>query len=138
MSVGLKLGSIIDEIGGDDFFHAFFSTIGYRLEGDFWGDRFPCLLNKLYQGKLEQDAADNALKELDVIVLGLSKLSPEKVVWDIDNLNAIPPWGNNISSDIKDLSNYFVTSSGRDLIEVLRECIEDLRDQGGVIEVVSL
>ncbi|MBE9175423.1 hypothetical protein IQ225_09140 [Synechocystis salina LEGE 06155] len=50
----------------------------------------------------------------------LSKFSPDKVIWDIENLDIIPPWGNGISSDITDLLNYFVTSSGRDLIAVLR------------------
>jgi 2,3-bisphosphoglycerate-dependent phosphoglycerate mutase len=138
MAVGLKLGSITDEIGGQDFFHAFFSTISHRLEKDGWGSRFPCLLKKLYQGKLEQDDARQALEELDVIVSELSKFSPDKVIWDIENLSATPPWGNNISSDITDLSNYFVTSTGRDLIAVLKECLEEQRDRGGSIEIVSI
>ncbi|CZF82627.1 hypothetical protein GCE9029_03345 [Grimontia celer] len=138
MTVGLKLGSITDEIGGQDFFHAFFSTVSYRLEIDGWGSRFPCLLKKLYQGKLEQYDARQALEELDVIVSELSQFSPDKVVWDIDNLSASPPWGNDISNDITDLSNYFVTSTGRDLIDVLKECLEEQRDRGGSIEVVPI
>lgn len=138
MTVGLKLGSITDEIGGQDFFHAFFSTISHRLEKDGWGSRFPCLLNKLYQGKLEKVDAKKALEELDVITSELSKLSPDKVVWDIENLDATPPWGSNISGDITDLSNYFVTSTGRDLIGVLKECLAEQLDRGGLIEIVSI
>lgn len=138
MTVGLKLGGITDEIGGQDFFHAFFSTVSHRLETNGWGSRFPCLLKKLYQGELEQDDARQALEELDAISSELSKFSPDKVVWDIENLDAAPPWGNNISSDITDLSNYFVTSTGRDLIAVLKECLEEQRDRGGLIKVVSI
>ena len=138
MTVGLKLGSITDEIGGQDFFHAFFSTVSYRLENNGWGSRFPCLLKKLYQGKLEQGDATQTLEELDVITSELSGFSPDNVVWDIENLEASPPWGDNISSDITDLSNYFVTSTGRDLIGVLKECLEELRDKGGTIEVISI
>ena len=138
MTVGLKLGSITDEIGGQDFFHAFFSTVSYRLETNGWGARFPCLLKKLYQGRLEQGDAEQALEELNEIASELSKLSPNMVVWDIENLEASPPWGSNISSDITDLSNYFVTSTGRDLIDVIKECLEELRDRGGSIEIVSI
>lgn len=138
MTVGLKLGSITDEIGEQDFFHAFFSTVSYRLEENGWGSRFPCLLKKLYQGRLEQGDATQALEELDVITSELREFSPDKVVWDIENLESRPPWGNNISSEITDLSNYFVTSTGRDLIGVLRECFEELRDRGGTLEVVSI
>lgn len=138
MTVGLKLGRITDEIGGQDFFYAFFSTISFRLERNGWGSRFPCLLNNLYQGKLEREDADQALKELDVITSELKNFSPDKVVWDIDNLEKRPPWGSNISSDIENLSHYFVTSSGRDLISVLRECIEQQQSKGGTIEVVSI
>ena len=138
MTVGLKLGSITAEIGGQDFFHAFFSTLSYRLETDGWGSRFPCLLKKLYQGSLEQGDAWQALEELDVITTELSKLSPDKVVWDIENLEATPPWGSNISINITDLSNYFVTSTGRDLIGVLKEFLEELRYRGGTIEIVLI
>ncbi len=138
MAVGLKLGNITDEVGGQDFFHAFFSTISYRLEVSGWGSRFPYLLKHLYQGKLIQEYAKQALDELDIIAAELKRLPPEKVVWDIENLDAAAPWGNKISSDITDLSNYFVTSAGRDLISVMRECIEELRDTGGMLEVVVL
>ncbi|WP_120512568.1 immunity 70 family protein [Photobacterium salinisoli] len=138
MTVGLKLGSITDEIGGQDLFHAFFSTVSYRLEKNGWGSRFPCLLKKLYQGRLEQGDANQALEEIDVITSEFRNLSLNKVIWDIENLDASPPWGSNISSDITDLSNYFVTSTGRDLISVLKECLEELRDEGGLIEIVLM
>ena len=135
MTVGLKLGSITDEIGGQAFFHAFFSTISYRLEKHGWGSRFPCLLKKLYQGKLEENDSEKALEELSVIVDELRNFSPDKVVWDIEDLRARPPWGDNISSDITDLSNYFVTSTGRDLVGVLRECLEEQCDRGGILRI---
>lgn len=138
MAVGLKLGSIIDEIGTQDFLHAFFSTVSYRLEEDGWGSRFPCLLQRLYQGRLEQRDAEQAIEELELIKAELGVFPPEKVIWDIENLDAKPPWGGNITSQITDLSNYFVTSAGRDLIGVFRECFETLRDKGGAIEIISI
>lgn len=137
MAVGIKLGSITDEIGASDFFNAFFSTITGNLEPAGWGTRFPMLMKKLYAGELEQSDAGTALHELDEITRELARLPAGKVVWDIEDRGKTPPWGNNIADTITDLSNYFVTSTGRDLIATLREILEELRDNGGVAQVVS-
>ncbi len=34
------------------------------------------------------------------------------------------PWGDDIGSDITDLSNYFVTSEGEDLITIITHAID--------------
>lgn len=137
MAVGIELGSVIDEIGTGDFFHAFFSTVSGNLEPAGWGSRFPALMNKLYQGELTQQDAAAALAELDKVTAELAKLPAKKVVWDIEDRTKAPPWGNNIAKTITDLSNYFVTSTGRDLIELLREVLVELKDAGGVARVVD-
>lgn len=137
MAVGIRLGSITDEIGSADFFHAFFSTISANLEPDGWGTQFPTLMNKLYQGEIGQPDAEQALRELDRASEQLRQLPPDRVVWDVEDRTKLPPWGGNISSDISDLSNYFVTSTGRDLISLIREVLEELRDRGGVAKVVQ-
>lgn len=137
MAVGIKLGSITDEIGTSDFFHAFFSTIAGNLEPGGWGTRFPVLMKKLYAGEIGQSDAGAALAELDEISRELAALPVTKVIWDIEDRSKVPPWGDNIASTITDLSNYFVTSTGRDLIATLREVLEELRDSGGVAQIVS-
>lgn len=137
MAVGLKLGSITDEIGTSDFFHAFFSTVSGNLETGGWGSRFPIVMDKLYQGELQQSDAIAALAEIKEIEFELSKLPVDRVIWDIEDQTKTPPWGDNIADTITDLSNYFVTSTGRDLIPLLIEMIEELRDRGGEIKVVS-
>jgi 2,3-bisphosphoglycerate-dependent phosphoglycerate mutase len=137
MAVGLKLGSITDEVGTGDFLHSFFSTISGNLEADGWGARFPVLLNGLYQGELQQKDAVSALAELNAVEMELATLPPGKVIWDIEDRSKAPPWGAKISSNITDLSNYFVTSTGRELIPMIRECLEELRDVGGVLKVVT-
>jgi len=137
MAVGLKLGSITDEIGTSDFWHSFFSTISGNLEPEGWGTRFPVLLKKLYQGELRQTDAVIALSELGVVQQELAKLPPQQVIWDIDDRSKRPPWGDKISSDITDLSNYFVTSTGRQLVPMIEECLEELKNIGGVLKVVT-
>jgi hypothetical protein len=44
---------------------------------------------------------------------------PDQIVWNYENLSAQPPWGDKIATRIRDLSNYFVTSGGKDLIDLL-------------------
>ena len=44
--------------------------------------------------------------------------APKDVVWGIDDLSKQPPWKDNISGDITDLSDYFVTSGGEDFITI--------------------
>lgn len=137
MAVGIKLGNITDEIGTSDFFHAFFSTIAGNLEPEGWGTRFPVIMRNLYSGELNQFYAVRALAELNEITLELSKLPVSKIIWDIDDARKAPPWGDNIASSIQDLSDYFVTSAGRDLISTIRESLQELRDKGGVVRIVS-
>jgi len=137
MAVGFKLGSITDEVGSSQFLHAFFSTISGNLEPNGWGSRFPVLMNKLYQGELQQVDAAAALAELTAVEAELAKLSPSKVIWDIENESLTPPWGRDISEDITNLAHYFVTSTGRDLLQITKEIIHELEEEGGTIKVVN-
>ena len=137
MAVGIKLRSITDEIGTADFFHAFFSTISGNLEPEVWGSRFPILLTRLYSGELNQIDASAALEELDEVCAELARLPVDRVIWDIADRSKTPPWGDNISEDVTNLSNYFMTSTGRDLLVLLREILEELRDTGGTMKIVT-
>ena len=49
-----------------------------------------------------------------------------------------PPWGNNISKDITDLSNYFVTSDGEDFLTVFKHALEDSQESELPIEIEAL
>ncbi|WP_278246628.1 Imm70 family immunity protein [Butyrivibrio sp. NC2007] len=88
-----------------------------------WGSKYPVIMNQLYSGELEAAEIEAAMRELDSIEQELKKYPPDKVVWDIEDLSKQPPWGSKISSDITDLSNYFVTSDGENLIDVLRRAL---------------
>lgn len=134
MGVGIRVGSITEEIGTGDFLHAFFSTVSGRLE-DRWGARFPSLM-KLYSGSLPAKRASDALTELAEVRSQLTAFPPDQVIWDIEDRAKLPPWGNAISPDITNLSNYFVTAAGRDLIDVLREALEASRDEHRTAEIV--
>lgn len=123
MAVGLRVRSNLWLVGTGDFFHAFFSTISVRLEPEGWGTRFPAVMDELYKGELSPEGAVRALAELDQIREELRQFAPSEVVWDVEDRSKQPPWGDRISDEITDLSNYFVTEDGRDLFEVLGEAV---------------
>ncbi|MGG1226894.1 immunity 70 family protein [Bacillus halotolerans] len=124
MTVGFKVKYYWYQVGHGDFLHSFFSTVSYHLEEQGWGSKYPHLLNELYQGKLETKNIEPALEELKDIKERLKEYSPSQVVWDIEDSNKRPPWGDNISEDITDLSNYFVTCDGEDFISLLKSALE--------------
>jgi len=139
MTIGIKLGQITDEIGSSDFFHSFFSTIAGNLEPEGWGSRFPTMMNTFYAGKLEKHDVQAALSELDEITSSLQRIRPDQVIWDYADRTKLPPWGSNISDEIESLGNYFVTSTGRQLIPLIREVFLEAMngEAGGAIEVIS-
>ena len=115
-------------IGTADFLHAFFSTVCGRLENGKWGSRFPHLMNELYQGVLPVKHLAAGTEELSQIKQELAQFAPDQVIWDIDDRSLTPPWGDNISEDITDLSNYFVTSEGEDFLAVFSAALDKARE----------
>jgi hypothetical protein len=93
-------------------------------------------LNELYGGRLSARNAGTALTELREAKKVLATLPPEAVVWDVENRDARPPWGDNIAPEITNLANYFVSSTGQDLFTVLEEALALAvqQEQDAVIE----
>lgn len=136
--VGFKVDFYWFEIGSGDFLYSFFSTVAYHLEDARWGQRFPIIMNKLYQGEIKQKDIDNAKEELNIIKKELKAFTPDKIIWNIEDLSKQPPWGSDISEDITDLSNYFVTSDGEDFISVFFDALETAKEIDSGIEIKSL
>lgn len=119
MAVEIQVGSSFWEVGSGSLLHAFASTVSARLEPQGWGSRFPLLLLRLYDGELPAADAAAARAELVTVRRELGALAPDQVVWDIEDRAARPPWGDDINPDITSLADYFVTSDGHDLFDVL-------------------
>lgn len=137
MAVGIKVGSIIAEIGAPSFLHAFFSTVSVHCELEGWGSRFPCLMNQLYRGRLLAENVEAALKELREVKVALSQLPPSAVVWDIEDRSVQPPWGDDIATSITNLGNYFLSSRGRDLFALLEEMLSHAAKKNKDVSIVS-
>ncbi len=129
MTIGLRVGQITDELGSSEFVHAFFSTISGNCE-ESWGAAYPHLMKELYQGRLNAENAGVALTELQDALEKLNQLPVSNLIWDINNKEATPPWGDQIAPSITSLGDYFVTSVGRDMFTVLAEALEDATSNG--------
>lgn len=125
MSVSIYYQNKWHEIGSASFLHCFFSTISYNLEPKGWGTEYPILMNEFYSGKLIRDKLQHAIRELNEIENRFNALSQDKVIWDIEKMDAKPPWGISISKDIDNLGNYFITSDGQNLFSVLRSAFKE-------------
>ena len=125
-------------IGTSDFLHAFFSTVCGRLENGKWGSRYPYLMNELYQGTLPAEHLAAGTEELAQIKQELAQFAPNQVIWDIDDRSLTPPWGDNISEDITDLSNYFVTSEGEDFLAVFSAALDKAQAFGAPLKIQTI
>lgn len=125
-------------IGTADFLHAFFSTVCGRLENGKWGSRFPHLMNELYQGVLPVKHLAAGTEELSQIKQELAQFAPDQVIWDIDDRSLTPPWGDNISNDITDLSNYFVTSEGEDFLSVFAAALDKAQQRNASLKIQTI
>jgi hypothetical protein len=130
MEVGIEVGDSYREIGSGNFLHCFFSTVSASLEPGGWGSRFPPVMNRMYQGQLPATEIPKTRIELDTIRRELAAFPPSAVVWDIEDRSQQPPWGDNISPEITSLANYFVTSDGKELFEVLLAALDEAEGSG--------
>jgi 2,3-bisphosphoglycerate-dependent phosphoglycerate mutase len=138
MATGFRIDLLWYQIGDSDFVHAFFSTVCGNLEDGRWGSRFPIIMNELYHGRLEWEKVSQARNELKQIQNELSLHEPSDIIWDIENLSLLPPWGKNISEEITDLANYFVTSDGRNMISVIFNVFVEAEKEKIDIELVTI
>ena len=137
MTVAMRQGSVITEIGPGSILHAFFSSVCSNLESGNWGSRFPTLMHDLYSGKLDQSKTKTAILEIQVVITELKSIPANKLVWDIDKPNAEPPPEYDCMCNKESLYSYFRTSTGRNLPFEIKENLESQAEFGGDLEIIS-
>lgn len=137
MTIGLKQGSVVTEIGPGGLLHSLLSTVAVHLENGNWGATFPIIMGKFYQGSLSAEDVDVAFLEMRKIKKGLSLLGPDAVVWDIDDLTIDPPWGKTVGTHVRSMADYYVTTTGRNLVDEILDNLESLKEFGGTLDIIS-
>lgn len=137
MTIAMKQGSVVTEIGPGGLLHSLFSTVAVHLENGEWGLEFPLIMNKFYQGSLPSDDVDAAIIEMQRIKNGLKLLTPDKVIWDIEDIRKDPPWGKSFGPHVKSMADYFVTTTGRNLVNEILDNLDSLKEFGGSLDIIS-
>lgn len=138
MSVGLMVGYNWWTVGEGSLLNAFFSTVYVRLENNEWGSKYPVIMNKLYWGEIPLEYLETGIAELLSIQEELKNFTPHDMIWDFEDLSATPPWGDNIAAHITNLSQYFITSSGSDLVDVMLTSFKFAIDKGQNVIIKSI
>lgn len=133
-----QVDCIVYSVGTGDFLNSFFSTVTVKLEQSVWGSRFPIIMRELYSGRLPKDQVKTAQEELDLIEAGLTQLPPSEIIWDFEDLSARPPWGDEISPDIRHMADYFVTSDGQNLLTVMKKAFQTALELDEDVLILSL
>lgn len=121
----IKAGNVGLEIGGNPITGALFYSIAHHLEKREWGSKYPIIMNELYYNGIEVEHLEQGLKEIKEIKEKLKGYAPEQIVWDYEDLDLTIPWINNISSNVTDLSNIFLSPYDRNnILDVIIEAIE--------------
>lgn len=136
MTIAFRQGAVLTIIGPGGLLHALCSTIAVKLENGVWGSRFPLILNALYQGELAPQHARAAMQEAQAIKRELAALAPSEVVWDIEKPGAAPPWGDDVGAHVSNMAHYFVTSTGRNLVDEIIDNLESQIEFGGPLQIV--
>src|SRR5687768_17393124 len=136
MTIAFKQGRVLTVIGAGGLLHSLFSTIAVHLEGGDWGSRFPWIMNGLYSGRLEESGASEGYREMQQIRQELATLPPSAVVWDIEKPGIAPPWGGEVGGHVKNMAAYYVTDTGRNLVDEIIDNLESQLALGGPLEIV--
>ena len=95
-------------------------------------------MNSLYQGELSYNNLDSAKEELTVIIEEFKEFSADQVIWDIEDLSKQTPWGNDISPEIKNLSDYFITCDGENIFDEIIKAFKEAKAEKQNIVLTSL
>ena len=104
----------IVEIGTSDIWMSLCATIEVRL--DYFSDEIPLAIQFLRTEKCEAKDGNASARQFNLIRDELAKFKPDKVVYDINDIDRAAPWANNISDVITSCANFYTTSDGKDLL----------------------
>jgi 2,3-bisphosphoglycerate-dependent phosphoglycerate mutase len=124
MAVFLQVDDFIWAIGEFQLARSFFDTVHCLLEKEEWGGIYPHLMKELYAGRIAWQQIPRLKEEIDDVRLKLSAFPPSAVVWNKEDPDEKPPWEDNISEEITDMSKYYITARGHDLFDDLYKAMD--------------
>lgn len=101
-------------LGGMDTWQTLCSTIKYHLIPR--KNELEHVFFFMEHNHISSSDCMTAAREFNLVRDALSRITPDRIVYDIKNPEQLPPWGNNISPVITSCANYLTTGAGDDLL----------------------
>lgn len=133
----LSVGDKSFRLAPEYILEAMFATISYRLEPDGRASRFPLTMTHLYKGYLDSKDADAALAELATIEIEMKNLTPDRAVWNLNDLARLDPANQPLNGAAKNAYELFIAADRRPLIAVLREAVYECRSRFQPLTLVA-
>jgi len=124
ISLFIRVSCFGFSLGAAESLESLLATIAYNLENRKWGSKYPIIMNDFYNGLIKKEQIEDALKELDTIESGLSKIKADQVVWVKCKELRHPSIVNNINQYATNLAVYFKNPDGVNMITLIRNALK--------------
>lgn len=104
----------IVDIGSSSDWISVYSTAESRL--GHHKRKIPLALAFLKTGNCGATDGIETARQINLMRDEFARLSPDKVVYDIENPNEAAPWADNLSPVITSCANLFITADGKDML----------------------
>ena len=102
------------DVGRADIWFSLYSTVHTRIKNA--EKKFPLGFEVIKNGEYTGSNALEAARQINLIRDELARISPEMVVYDMNDLSLDAPWKGRISPVITSCANFFTTADGKDLL----------------------
>lgn len=102
------------DIGSSADWISVYSTAELRLGHQ--KKKIPLALAFMKTGKCDAKDGIETARQINLMRDEFAKLSPDKVVYDIDNPKQAVPWADDLSPVITSCANLFTTADGKDML----------------------
>ena len=114
MRIETSDGKRVINIGDSDIWYSVYSTIEVRL--GLFKRKVPLAIQFFKSGICETEDSMETARQFNLIRDELSRYTPDKSVYDFQDLKKKAPWNNNLSSVITSCANLYATADGQDLL----------------------
>lgn len=101
-------------LGGSDTWQTLCSTILYHLA--YYEKQIPHVFAFIKEGHSNSQDCLSTAREFNLVRDRLSQIEPEQIIYDYNEPEKQPPWGDKISPVITSCANYLTTGDGDDLL----------------------
>ena len=111
------------DVGMGSIWYSIYSTACIAFSEDI-KKGIPLALAFLKSGECAAVNANETKRQIESVVSGFSKLSPDEAVYTLQRPDMDPPWKGNIASTVTSCANLYTTADGMDLFTEVMDLLQ--------------